>query len=332
MDSLERKKLAVLRILQILEQYSDYDHPMTQEDISNILERDYGISIDRKTISRNISLLKEALEHDNLPPIVSERNRGAYLESRDFTDAELQMLIDSVLSSTHITAKYTADLIEKLCGLSNIYFKSHVKNIYSVNDWNKTDNRNVFYNIELIDEAIESNKKIAFDYNKYGADKKLHKSSSQILSPYQLIIHNQHYFLMSYNEKWEQVAYYRLDRMTNMTVTDTASIPLRSIKGYENGIDYKKFSSALPYMYSDKIEDVEFIADNSITDQVVDWFGATCRITKRDDKTVTVSLKASPNAMEHWAMQYVDYVEVTKPEKLREKIKQSLCKAQEKYK
>ena len=53
---------------------------------------------------------------------------------------------------------------------------------------------------------------------------------------------------------------------------------------------------------------------------------------KLNENTVTVNLKASPNAMEHWATQYINYVEVIKPIELREKIRESLKKAEEKYK
>ena len=60
MSGFEPKKLALLRIWQILKEYSDYNHPLTQEDIATYLERDYGIVIERKAISRNLSLLKEA--------------------------------------------------------------------------------------------------------------------------------------------------------------------------------------------------------------------------------------------------------------------------------
>ena len=60
MDSFEPKKLALLRILQILQKYSDCDHPLTQEDIALHLENDYGIEIERKAIGRNIALLKDA--------------------------------------------------------------------------------------------------------------------------------------------------------------------------------------------------------------------------------------------------------------------------------
>ena len=120
MDSLEPKKLALIRIYQVFKEYSDYDHPLTQDDISNHLEKNYGITIERKAISRNISLLKEAgIE-------IESRRAGSYLESRDFEDSELRMLIDGVLASKYITANHSKDLIEKLCKLSNKYFRSHV--------------------------------------------------------------------------------------------------------------------------------------------------------------------------------------------------------------
>ncbi len=60
MESFEPKKLALIRIWQILKDYSDFDHPLTQEDIAVKLQNEYGIILERKAISRNISLLKEA--------------------------------------------------------------------------------------------------------------------------------------------------------------------------------------------------------------------------------------------------------------------------------
>lgn len=325
MESFEPKKLALIRIWQILKDYSDYDHPLTQEDIAVKLENEYGIVMERKAISRNISLLKEA-EID-----VESRRAGSYIDCREFEDSELRMLIDGVLSSKHITAKHSKDLIERLCGLSNKYFKSHIKNIYSVNDWSKTDNQALFYNIELIDTAIENGRQLSYDYNKYGADKRLHKSSYQEVSPYQMILHNQRYYLMAYSEYWGIMVFHRLDHITNMSISKTPAVPIRSVAGYESGIDYKRFSSAMPYMYSDEPERIEFIADACIIDQIIDWFGRDTQISKRDDGRVTVTVKASPIAMEHWAMQYINYVEITKPDTLRQKIKITIEKSFEKY-
>lgn len=173
---------------------------------------------------------------------------------------------------------------------------------------------------------------VSYDYNKYGADKKLHKSSYQEVSPYQMILHNQRYYLMAYSEYWGNMVFHRLDHITNMSISKTPAVPIHSVAGYESGIDYKRFSSAMPYMYSDEPERIEFIADACIIDQIIDWFGRDTQISKRGDGRVTVTVKASPIAMEHWAMQYINYVEITKPESLKIKIKNSLENAIEKYK
>lgn len=328
MESFEPKKLALIRIWQILKDYSDYDHPLTQEDISKHLENEYGIVIERKAISRNLSLLKEAgIE-------IESRRAGSYLGCREFEDSELHMLIDGVLSSKHITAKHSKDLIDRLCGLSNKYFRASVRHIHSVNDWSKTDNQALFYNIELVDTAIEQKLRIAYDYNKIGIDKKLHKSSYQVVSPYQLILHNQRYYLMAYSEYWGNMVFHRLDRITNMKLTEEKATDLQTIPGYKNGIDYKKLSSSMPYMFSDEPERIDFVADVGIVDHIIDWFGNDIRIAKISDNEnqVIVSVVASPNAMEHWAMQYINHVEIVFPESLRIRLKEALEYGLKKYK
>ena len=326
MGSFEPKKLALIRIWQILKENSDYDHPMTQEDIATKLENEYGIVIERKAISRNISLLKESGVE------IESRRAGSYLDRRDFEDSELHMLIDGVLSSKHITARHSKDLIDRICSLSNKYFRSSVKHIHSVNDWSKTDNQALFYNIELIDAAIEEGKQIHYDYNKYGIDKKLHKTSQQYVSPYLMILHNQRYYLMAYSEYWHNMVFHRLDRITNMTIIDRKATPIKNVPGYENGINYKELSSTMPYMYSDQPEHIDFISDEGIIDQIVDWFGNDVRIMKSNDEgKVRVSVKASPTAMEFWAMQYINHVEILSPESLRIRMREVLNNGLKKY-
>lgn len=326
MDSLEPKKLALVRIWQIFNHYSDCNHPLTQEDIAKHLERDYGIILERKAISRNISLLKEAGAE-----IESDRD-GSYLGCRTFEDSELKLLIDGVLCSRHVNPRHSEELIEKLCSLSNLHFRSHVKNIRTVQDWNKTESQALFYNIEMVDLAIEQGKQLEYDYNKYGVDKQLHRSSHQKVTPYQLILHNQKYYLMAHSTFWEDVVFHRLDRLSNMKIFDQPAKPIRKIQGYQNGIDYKKISSTMPYMYTDEPRRIEFIADEVIVDQIIDWFGKDVAIGNGGEEgKIHVSLWASPSAMEHWAMQYLNYVEIKSPAALRDKIKENLKTATEKY-
>lgn len=326
MDNLEPKKLALIRILQILHKHSNQDHPLTQNDIATHLDREYGIVIERKAIGKNLALLKYA-GFD----IVSCR-AGSYLDRREFEESELKLLIDGVLCSQHVNPRHSADLIQKLCGLSSKYFRSHVKNIHTVADWNKTESKSLFYNIELIDTAIEEGKQIRYEYNKYGADKKLHKSSYQVVTPYQLVLHNQKYYLMAHSSYWGNMAFHRLDRISNMKISDAPAKPIREVKGFEHGIDYKKLSSTMPYMYSDAPERIRFIASRDIIDQIIDWFGKDITIIQaQEEDKVVISLLASPPAMEHWAMQYLNYVEVISPQHLRDRIKENLTNALKSY-
>lgn len=324
---MEPKKLALIRIWQILLKHSDYDHPLTQDDIIKYLDSEYGIEMERKAIGKNIAYLRSAGID------IASCRAGSYIDRREFEDSELKLLIDGVLQSKHITARHSKDLIEKLCGLSNKYFRSHVKNVYSVNDWSKTENQSLFYNIDVVDEAIAAGKQVQYDYNKYGIDAKLHRSSFQRVSPYQLILHNQRYYLMGYNDYWGNMVFHRLDRISNMRLYDKLAKPITSVKGYENGIDFKQISSTMPYMYSETPERIEFIADEYIVDQIVDWFGKDIRMSAIPDVEgkVKVELFASPLAMEYWALQYLNHVEITKPESLRARIRECLMNAMQKY-
>lgn len=323
---LESKKTLLFRLYQVLYEYSDEDHPLLQQEIIRLLSLNYGIEVERKAIGRNISYLSEMGFE-----IVSTR-QGCYLAEKPFEKSELRLLVDSVLCNRHINATDSKGLIEKVIALGGHNFRSHVKHVYSVNEWSKSKNRDFFYNIEVIDEAIENNKQISFDYNKVGIDKKLHKTRAHKASPYQMILHNQHYFLMCYEEYWQNIAFYRLDKITNIQLSNTQLTPVRSLKGYENGINYKEISTSRPYMFADKPERITFKCQEWLFDEVADWFGTDLCVQKNDDETIKVNLSASPKAMEFWALQYGVYVEILEPQSLRNNIKEKIAVMAKKYK
>lgn len=91
-------------------------------------------------------------EPQNRQPEESYLWSDFYLE-QDFTDGELRLLIDSLLFSKHIPYSQCKELVGKLEGLSNAYFRSRVKHIARLPE-DKTDNKQLFLTIELLDEAI----------------------------------------------------------------------------------------------------------------------------------------------------------------------------------
>ena len=328
--SLEAKKTLIVRLYQVLYEYSDAEHPLTQSEIIDLLDKNYGVEAERKAIGRNMSCLME------MGVDIVNTRKGCYLAERPFENSELRILIDSVLCSRHmcsrhINAGHSRELIDKLIKLGGRNFKAHVKHVFSVSDWSKSENNAFFYNVDLIDEAIEHDRRIAFDYNKYGIDKKLHKSKSHKVSPYQMILRNQHYFLMACDEDWGDVTFYRVDKISNIRILDAPRTPLREVRGYEHGINYKEIALSRPYMFSDKPEKITLVCPEWFFDEIADWFGTDVGVEATDDKTIRVTLTASPRAMEYWALQYCNYAEVVSPQHLRNSIKEKLASAAEKY-
>ena len=91
------KKMTLLYILDILREYSDENHLLTQQNIIDKLKAIYLIDIERKTISSTIDLLIE-YGYD----IIKNPSGGYYLNERDFNENEIKYLIDALYSSKSI--------------------------------------------------------------------------------------------------------------------------------------------------------------------------------------------------------------------------------------
>ena len=59
MSEHEPKKLLIVNILEIMQKHSDRYHTLTQQEIVNLLESEYSVTADRKTVRRNLSKLME---------------------------------------------------------------------------------------------------------------------------------------------------------------------------------------------------------------------------------------------------------------------------------
>lgn len=324
MESGESKKLALLYILKILQNDTDADHPLFQDEIGAILERRYMIRLERKAIARNLSLLLGAgYDVVNTP-------QGTYLGEREFEPSELRLLIDSVMFSRHISSTHSKELAKKLAALGGRYFESHRRhaNIDLARERNKNEFGQLFLTVELVDEAIAAGRRISFAYSKYGVDKRLHKSSDHTVSPYQMILQNQHYYLMAYSDTYSRMTFFRMDKISGVRIESAPVVPLRSLAGYESGINYRYITSGLPYMYGDPPVLVTFACSSTIVDQVVDWFGFDTIIRKTaDPATVEVSVQVSPMAMECWALQYARHVRILTPTALRDRVRDALSTA-----
>jgi predicted DNA-binding transcriptional regulator YafY len=321
------KKMINVYILEVLKKYSDADHHLKQQDIINYIKKDFDVDTERKAISVNISRLVE-FGYDIV------RQNGYFLREREFDDSELRLLIDSVLFSRNIPTSQAKDLIEKLQKLSSQYFSLKVKHVANLNALEHTDNKQFFYNIELLDEAIENGNQVMFIYNKYGENKKLcpRKSQKTLFNPYQMVASNGRYYVIGNVDKYDGASYYRLDKISDIKIVRNSKVkPMKKVEGLEKGLNLPKHMAEHIYMFSGKSEKVFFKVDKSRLDDIVDWFGTDFKIRKKLEDEYIISVDVNTNAMYYWALQYGDYVEILKPESLRNKMLESISAMQNKY-
>ncbi len=315
---MEKKALPLL-VYKILYDKTCPEHPLTYIDIAKIAYEEWGFETNRKQVSSCI----DALE-DFGADIVLIKNKGVYLASRPLETGEIKFLIDCICSFSYIDSIYSADLISKLCSLGGMPFANKHKLAYKVKDLSRGDNKQIFYNVEILDEAISNGKKVTFDYNKFKDDKKLHKTNSHTVSPFYTFLSHQNYYLMGASDRFNGIGFFRIDKITNLAQTEENSRKVTEFEGYRNGIDIEKLSSSFPYMYSDKTQMIEIICVQEVIDDVINWFGKKIKIKKLDSGEYQISLIASVQAIEYWLMQYGKNARVISPQSLVDKMKENI--------
>lgn len=325
------KKTMIIHILDILRKHTDAEpgHQLLQKDIIHILKKEYDMEVDRKAVKRNIVNLIEC-------GFDIEYNNGWYY-NHEFEDNELRLLIDSLLFSKTIPVSHKKDLIRKIEGLSNKYFKSKVKHIKTL-PISFPANKQLFHTIDILDEAMGKKRQVSFAYCRYKADKKLHpalddsgKIRRYVVNPYQIVAANGKYYLICNYANHEDVVQCRLDRIMDINLLENKCRDIKEFKGYENGLDLPTHMNEHIYMFSGESIRVKFKAQKFLIGEIIDWFGDGVIFDDENEDEVTVSVKVNETAMICWAMQYGPFVEVMEPTKLREELLENAKGVYKKY-
>ena len=322
------KKSSLLYVLKILRRYTDKNHMLTYGDIARKLREEYNSDLERKTIARNIEILM-----DNGFDIVKNGNNGVYLGTRDFEDGELMFLTDAIYSSKSIPTKYAKDLVEKLTRNNSIYDKRRYKHLEKFDDNSRSDNKQLFYTIEQIEEAITNNKKIEFQYGAYTQDKKLKlRKDGKVykINPYYMVNNHGKYYLVCNYDKYEDISNYKIENIANIRILDEDIKPLKSLPGQAN-FSIREYMKEHIYMTTGEsvMAKLKLNNEDRIND-VVDWFGSDISIQRIKDE-LFVNLRVNEDALIYWAMQYGESVEIVSPASTRNKIKALLNSMLEKY-
>ncbi|MDR3295175.1 MAG: WYL domain-containing protein [Clostridiales Family XIII bacterium] len=336
------KKMLAMNILGILNRHTDKNHRLSQKEIVELLLNDYGMEVERKAVKRNLENLLDAGYDIECSESVRRRQNGEeetlrtdWYINRKFDDSELRLLIDSLLFSKHIPYSQCKTLIQKLKGLSNRYFDAKVRHVCNLPE-NLPSGKQLFYTIDVLDEAIGEKRQVAFRYGSYGIDKKPHPRKNgageireYIVNPYQIVATNGRYYLIGNYDKYDNVAHYRLDRIEGIRLLEGKAKEKRRVRGLENGLDLPKHMAEHIYMFAGESVRAKFRFPRDMAGEVIDWFGMDVVFSDVTEAEATAAVTVNAGAMFFWGLQYGESVEILEPQPLRERVSaaaESMCR------
>ena len=319
-----KTKLKILYIKDYLERFSDEDHPVSAEALQEMLLKN-GIECERKSIYSDVQALKEyGMEIFRVRTPVN----GYYLASRNFEEPQLRLLIDAVQAASFITDKKTKELVKKIGLLcSESIGKQLTKQVYIENRV-KCTNEEIYYSIDVLNRAIRSRKKVTFIYCKRIISDETHAikimERRYIISPYSLIWSNDHYYLVGNYQKYDNLMHIRIDRMKKVEMLNETVRSFSEVSPYRSYFDSADYVNKLFNMFSGSLQQLDFICDNSILEEIMDRFGSGALITRcHDNSHFRMRTKISVSeGLISWLMQFGDKLEVLEPRSLRIKVKE----------
>jgi len=324
----DSKKLQILYVLWAIENFSDENHRLKQDDIVKILQ-DNGYKTDRRTVADSLQLLKSfgynihGLSENNNGKSVASTRGAIYLE-RELSDNKLQLLMDSVLFSKHLSKEDGKTLSAYVASKGSLNFKeSQAKNCevfsgtYSSFDDNLTKNE-----LETVRLAINASvrKRISFKYGQRVQKGEKYTNSGEVftVSPYYLVVHNGMYYLFAYDHAGNIIRHFKLNKMNGVKITKEDAKPQSETELKDYTVN--EYISAHPYLFAGEPEHIILKVQSSALSYVKDTFGESVELIKQGEKFSQVKVFCNQRDAYYWAMQFSDVAQVLEPQSLREEL------------
>jgi len=238
-------------------------------------------------------------------------------------------LVDAVQSSRFITLKKSTELIQKLSSLTSNPQASQLRRQVYVANRPKTINESIYYNIDAIHTAINSGRKISFQYFDYNADKeRVYRKDGEryCQSPMALCWDDDKYYLICYSTKYGDFAHYRVDRMSQVAVCDE-----EAERPDQKKFDVAEHTKQVFGMYSGELVTATLRFDQSLVNAVIDRFGPEVPFRKCGDSfEICVEVSNSPVFLS-WIFRFGEKAEIVAPQSLVDSMRSLLSAQTKKY-
>lgn len=319
------KKLKLLYLAKLFYEQTDEEHTVTVNDMIDYLER-LDIPAERKAIYDDLELLR-VFGMDIIR--TKTKTHNYYLGERQFELPELKLLIDVVQASPFLTVKKSMELIGKLEHLASTAQAGSLHRQVYVLSRVKTLNEQLYYNIDGINQAINENKCVSFryfDWTAQGKRRYRHEGKVYVECPAALCV-DRNYYLVTYRPEQEKFIHFRVDRISDLRVTDTDRPPLPT------DFDPATYVRTIFDMHSGETQWVTLELASHLLNVAMDRFGQDAHYRAGPDGTVIVSaqVEVSPTFLS-WVLCFGGEAKVLEPASAQKALKTLAREALERYK
>lgn len=260
--------------------------------------------VSRRTINRDIEDICKA----GIPLVTTQGTNGGIsiaegykIDKTLLTSRELQSILTGLkgLDSVSGTKKYS-QLIDKLSVKNRSVYSSSDHILVNLASYYKGS---LAPKIEMIQKSIDESRIISFQYYANSGE------SKRILEPYLIVFQWTSWYVWGYCLKKEDMRLFKLNRLWDLTVTDTTFLP-RTLPEYDGDIE-----NVFPDHYQ-----VHALFHPSAKWKLIEEYGIDC-YTLADDGRLSFRFGfASKENLVSWILSFGNLVEVIEPVHIREEI------------
>lgn len=352
-------------VYRYLFENSDENHCISATTITKYLEEHYGMSAEERSIYRDIydlnvllyrfdfpeeemeniwqeiEELEEAGDHSWKTIVYDGSRRGYYVRHRRYDLDDIRTIATCIYSAKFITerqAKFYVNIL--LETLASEHQAEEIRQDAFLVDRGKTINKNAFYNIQTISNAMRTTsgkekhtpKKISFKYVSAtikGDAAERRKGAKYIVNPFRLLINDGYYYLLGVEDTKKKIITYRVDRMKDV-------VELKEEREHAElfrTIDEKTYAKQHFGMFNGTKERVTLRFSNHMLDTVVDKFGREGHYYYQvDEKHFSVQVEvAVTDQFFGWLCGLGKQVKIISPPPIQEKYKEHLEKIKDMY-
>lgn len=339
MPKSENQKLKILYIAKYFLENSDENHYVTAADIIDHL-KDYGIEAERRSIYRDIALLRDVYEMD----IESTQGGRHRLLSHDIAFEDILLLAECIHSAKFVSESKAKELISSLSNFCSIYEADKINNDLTAFKRPRTTQKKMIYLLETIREAmatyrdgkIQTPKKISFKYMKTSIDdisSSVYRQNGKRykVSPFSLLINDGNYYLIAFDDDSKEIRTYRVDRMEDVRISSEPRSGAKEFAAYDMPSHLQRTFG----MYGGDNRTVSIRFANYLLDTVVERFGTDNTVSYCKDGnrhfTVTTEIAVSPQFYS-WLLGFGVSATILRPQEVVEDFKDYLLKIAKHYK